>query len=168
MLSPICSPRMYCFSWQSSIKCRQGPRLTWKVRRENEPLKNRDFNFEGQFLSQHNFWWQKLHRIGISHVWIEDFGHFKKNSFTHLLTAAPCLPSPDLATFPYTWICCKFPANSIEIGLKKYDWKDLSEIQMKMWPDRGGQMGGPRWPNGRKGDRRLLWPSVWKIFFRSG
>ena len=39
---------------------------------------------------------------------------------------------------------------------------------MKMWPGRGGQMGGPRWPNGRKGDRRLLWPSVWKIFFRSG
>ena len=39
---------------------------------------------------------------------------------------------------------------------------------MKMWPGRGGQMGGPRWPNGRKGDRRLLWPNVWKIFFRSG
>ena len=34
----------------------------------------------------------------ISHAWIEDFGHFEKNSFTHLLTAAPCLPSPDLAT----------------------------------------------------------------------
>ena len=39
---------------------------------------------------------------------------------------------------------------------------------MKMWPGRGGQMGGPRWPNGRKGDRGLQWPSVWKIFFRSG
>ena len=39
---------------------------------------------------------------------------------------------------------------------------------MKMWSGRGGQIGGARWPNWGKGDRGLLWPSVWKNFFRSG
>ena len=87
------------------LKPRQGPRLTWIVRRENEPLKNRDFNFEGNFLRQQNFWRQKLYRIGISHAWIENFGHFEKNSFTHLVAAALCLPSTHLAIFQYTWIC---------------------------------------------------------------
>ena len=58
--------------------------------------------------------------------------------------------------------------NMIEIGLEKYDWTALTEIQMKMWPGRGGQMGGERWPYGRKGDRGLQWPSLGKIFFQSG
>ena len=42
--------------------------LLLEVGWENEPLKNRDFNFESHFLSQQNFWWQKLDRIGISHA----------------------------------------------------------------------------------------------------
>ena len=58
--------------------------------------------------------------------------------------------------------------NSIEIGLEKYDWTASSEIRMKMWSGRGGQIGGARWPNRGKGDRGLLWPSVWKNFFQSG
>ena len=92
-----------------------------------------------------------------------------KKNLSHTCSQQPPVSLPPIwPPFRTLGFFCKFLANSIEIGLEKYDWTAMLEIQMNMWPGRGGQMGGARWPNRGKGDRGLLWASVWKNFFRSG
>ena len=55
----------------------------------------------------------------------------------------------------YPWKALISAANVMEISRKKYDWTAPWEILMKRWLLRHGQMGGGRWPNGRRRVKRL-------------
>ena len=57
------------------------------------------------FSVNKNFGQPKWSIYGISDACTNDFGHRKKNSSTHFVTAAPWLPSPSLATFLNSRIC---------------------------------------------------------------
>ena len=129
--------------------------LLLEVGWENEPLKNRDFNFESHFLRQQNFWLQKLYRIGISRFW-----PLRKKFFHTLGHSSPLSPFPQFGHLaPPIWpplpdhifirisdeAVQSYFSSPISIEFMKYYGRQINKSKCT-----------ERWPNWRKGDRGLL------------
>ena len=68
-----------------------------KVRRENEVLKKRDFNFDGRYLSQMSLFSQMWGIFGTAHAWIFRISWETKKKFTNIVAGAPRVSSSSFA-----------------------------------------------------------------------
>ena len=101
---------------------------------------------------------------------LRNLATLKKKSFTHLVTAASCLPSAHLATLhrPFGHLCQAIFSSVFPTDLFNHISSARFLLNLHEIYNKSKSTLSERWPNARKGDRRLLWASAWKTFFWSG